>query len=261
MLKLYFLFKVYIYDGNIHIISPISEEDEKITVTEALCQIRENTLQSLASLEIQSSIKNKLDGYPQKIKNNFHRTNLFIPASIAAILKYKPNLIAPAVQSFCNRDPIDLKACRAMKYFPPEDRVMSQVTFTKCLYAMMTHSKYVPDRRTGWNLPSVNSPEYKSNILGVKVACGFEILISQAKPSTDIYSDKGWHSFLKSLEDKGYFKGLLEHSNEYNNLLNKAKEHYVNHRDSIHYCPAIGQEILELTKNLDFNTEEIKKEG
>lgn len=233
----------------------------RITVSEALCEIREQTLQTLASQEIQNSIKNKLTGYPQKIKENLHHTNLFIPASIAAILKHKPNIIAAAIQAFCNRDPVDLKACRAMKYFPPENRVMAQITFTKCLYAMLTHSKYVPDKRTGWNLPSINSTQYKSNILGVKVACGFEILVSQAKPSTDVNSDKGWHSFIKSLNDKGYFQDLLEHSTEYNNLINKAKEFYVNHRDSMQYSPALGQEILELTKNLEINSEQLSKEG
>lgn len=242
-------------------VSPKSEDDTKITINEALCQIREQSSQTLASPEIQNSIKSKLSGYPHKIKDSLHRSNLFVPASIAAILKYRPNLIASAVQAFCNRDPVDIKACRAMKYFPPENRVMSQVTFTKCLYAMMSHSKYVPDRRTGWNLPSVNSPQYKSNILGVKVACGFEILISQAKPSNDIDSDKSWQSFVKNLQDKGYFKDLLERSVEYNNLLNKAKEYYINQRDTMQYSPAIGQEILELTKTIEFNAEDLKNEG
>lgn len=255
------MFQVYIYDGNVHLITPESEDDIEISVTKALYQIREQTLQTLASSEIQTSIKIKLEGYPQKVKDNLHRANLFIPASIAAILKHKPNLIAPAVQAFCNRDRVDLNACRAMKYFPPENRVMSQVTFTKCLYAMLNHSKYVPDKRTGWNLPIVNSSLYKSHILGVKIACGFEILVSQAKPSADIHSDKGWHVFLESLKDKGYFKELLEHSMEYNNLLNKAKEHYIKHRDTMQYSPAIGQVILELTQNLEFNNEELKKEG
>lgn len=178
---------------------------------------------------------------------------------MAAILKHKPSLIAPAVQAFCNRDPVDLRACRAMKYFPPENRVYTSVTFTKCLYAMLSHSKYVPDRRTGWNLPQMSSPQFKSHNLGVRVASGFEILISQAKPSADIEGDKGWANYLDSLKNKGYFQGLLEHSRDYNLLLNKAKEYYINHRDSMQYMPAIGQQILELTKTLDYNTDELKK--
>lgn len=255
-----FLFQVYIYDGNIHLIPPDCGKNSPISVIRALCQIREKTLQTQASLGIQNSIKNKLDGYPLKINENLHRANVFIPVSIAAILKCKPNLIAPAVQAFCNRDSIDMNACRAMKYFPPENRVMSQVTFTKCLYAMLTHSKYVPDRRTGWKLPSVNSKLYKSNMLGVKLACGFEILLSQTKPCSDIHSDKGWHGFLKSLTDKGYFKSLLENSNEFNRLLNTAKEYYISHCVTKNYFPSIGQEILLWLKCVEFNSDEFKRE-
>nr|CAI5836377.1 unnamed protein product [Callosobruchus analis] len=115
---------------------------------------------------------------------------------------------------------------------------------------MLTHSKYMPDKRTGWNLPLRSSQEYKAHLLGVKIACGFEILVSQAKPNSDIESDKGWHAYLNSLKDKEYFRNLLEHSTEYNNLLNKAKEYYINHR----------QEILELLRSRDFNVEELKNE-
>lgn len=153
-----------------------------------------------------------------------------------------------------------MKACRAMKYFPPENRVYTSVTFTKCLYAMITHSKFMPDRRTGWNLPAASSERYKAHVLGMKIACGFEILVAQAKPSQDIEHDKGWHSYLRSLKEKNYFRELLENSREYNNLLNKAKEYYVNNRDSMQYAPVIGQEILELTRSLDYKVDELKKE-
>lgn len=249
---------MFINDGNIHLIPPDSPEDCEISVKEAVSHIREKPVETLASSDIQNSIKNKLNGYPAKTKDNLHRATIYVPVAIAAILKHKPNLIAPAVQAFCNRDPIDMKSCRAMKYFPPEIRTMTSVTFTKCLYAMLIHSNYMPDRRTGWNLPATNTPDHKTHLLGVKVACGFEILASQAKPSADIETDRGWHTYLKSLNDKGYFKGLLEHSIDYNNLLNKAKEYYINHRDTMHYNPVIGQEILELTKTLDYNAEETK---
>ncbi|KAJ8953969.1 hypothetical protein NQ314_007162, partial [Rhamnusium bicolor] len=252
-------FMVYLCDGNIHLI-PLDalEEDSTIGVMESLSKIREQPLETLASADVQNSLKNKLKGYPEKSKDNLHRSAIYVPMGIAMILKEKPNLIAPAVQAFCNRDSVDMKACRAMKYFPPENRVMTSVTFTKCLYAMLMHSNYLPDRRTGWNLPPPNTSQYKAHSLGVKVACGFEILISHAKPSADIETDRSWHSYLKTLQDKGYFKGLLEHSIDYNNLLNKAKEYYINHRDSMQCSPAIGQEILELTKLLDCNVDDSK---
>lgn len=225
---------------------------------EALEFIQKNHTLTLASPEIQNCIKNKLKDYPSKISDSLHHATAYLPVAIAAILKHKPNLIAPAVQAFCNRDPIDLKVCKAMKFFPPENRVKTRVTFTKCLYAMLTHSKFTPDWRTGWNLPKLDSPEYKSHSLGVKIACGFEILISQAKPSADIDQDKGWHNYLKSLKDKDYFKNNLENSCDYTDLLNKAKEYYINHRDSMQYVPFIGQEILGMIKSLDYEVGELK---
>ncbi|CAG9831641.1 unnamed protein product [Diabrotica balteata] len=247
--------RVYMYDGNIHLI-PHDSTSTTITINEAVSSVRENPTSTVASTEIQNAIKTKLDGYPDKLKDNIHNAVVYIPIGVAKALKAKPNLISAAVQVFCNRDSVDLKACRAMKYFPPENRVKQRVTFTKCLYAMLTHSKYLPDRRTGWNLPPSNSKEYQSNILGVKLACGFEILASQAKPSTDVESDRGWQNYLKSLKDKGYFKDYLEHSLGYNNLLNKAKEYYVDHRDSMHQNSSIGQEILDLSRNIDIEVEE-----
>lgn len=252
------MFQVFISDGNIHLITPDSLEHCEISVRQAVSQVRTKPVETLASFEVQDSIRNKLNGYPEKTKENLHRATIYVPVAIAAILKQKPNLIASTIQSFCNRDPIDMNSCRAMKYFPPENRVMTSVTFTKCLYAMLIHSNYIPDRRTGWNLPPPDSSNYKAHLLGVKVACGFEILVSQAKPSVDIETDRGWHTYLKSLNDKGYFKNLLEHSIDYNNLVNKAKEYYINHRDTMHYSPVIGQEILDLMKTLEYNIEEMK---
>lgn len=217
---------------------------------------------TIASPQIQNSIQNRISGYPQKVADNLHRVNLYLPIGIAAILKTKPNLIAPAILAFCNRDTIDMKACRAMKYFPPENRVYTNVTFTRCLYAMLSHSKYTPDRKTGWNLPSPNDTKFKSHNLGVRVASGFEILASQAKSSsTDIDNDANWHRYLSSLKQKSYFKGLLEHSNEYNDLLNKAKEYFTNNRDTMQSVPEIGGVVLNLMKTIEYDEEELEAEA
>lgn len=243
--------RVYLIAGNIHIIPP--EDDETISVSEALCQLSATTK---APPDIQNAINHKIGVYPKKIQENLHRATIYVPIGVANILKHKPSFIAPAIQAFCNRDSIDMKVCRAMKYFPPENCVFTQVVFTKLLYAMLSHSKYTPDRRTGWKMPSPSDSRYNAHNLGVKVACGFEILISQAKPSADIESDKAWHKYLDNLKENNYFKGLIEHSKGYNELLTQAKEYYKHYRDSMQYTPAIGQEILNLTKNLEYNVDD-----
>ncbi|KAH8349032.1 hypothetical protein KR084_011921, partial [Drosophila pseudotakahashii] len=88
------------------------------------------------------------------------------------------------VRAFCERDSLDVKALRTMRYFPPEaTRLRTNVRFTRCLYAMLSHQQYLPEKRLGWNLadPVAQPERYKEQLLGVKLASGLEILATQAK--------------------------------------------------------------------------------
>lgn len=162
--------------------------------------------------------------------------------------------------AFCNRDPIDMKVCRAMRYFPPENRVYTSVLFTKCLYAMIMHTNYLPDRRTGWNIPLASSPHYKAHLLGVKIACGFEILAAQAKSSNnDIESDREWQKYHDSLKNKNYFQDEIEGSKKYQELLQQAKDYYIDNRDSIKTSCKVGDEILRDIKLIDMSYDEFKE--
>ena len=222
--------------------------------------IREEPGSFSAPKNVQQTVMERIQMFPGSIEENFHRQTVYVPIAVAALLHHNPQLIAPAVQAFCNRDPIDMKACRAMRYFPPENRVYTSVVFTKCLYAMMMHNNYVPDRRTGWQIPSSNSPHFKAHLIGVKIACGFEILASQSKSSTsDIEHDREWVKYLDSLKGRNYFIGLLEGSKGYQELLATAKDYYVQNRDSMRITPKIGDEILRDMKQLDISYEEFKQ--
>lgn len=256
--------RVYLHKGNVHIIAPIESEnaDEipEITVRQALSDLINNQNITRATTEIQNSIRSRTNAYPDKIQQSLHNVTIYVPVSVATLLKTKPQLISHAILAFCNRDPIDLRVCKAMKYFPPENRVYHRAMFTKCQYAMLTQSKYVPERMTGWNLPKSNDLHYKSHNLGVRIACGFEILVSQAKNSSnesELLDSKAWNLYLNSLKSKNYFDELLEHSKEYNNRLNKAQEYYLKHQESMHVMPPIGREILTLLSNVDTTSDEV----
>ncbi|XP_035205456.1 protein ecdysoneless homolog [Stegodyphus dumicola] len=168
--------RIFIYQGSVHII-PIASNPSEITpipsgvpsISSAVSAVRQFSSVTKASTSIQQAIKSRIEGYPHKIDENKHRAHCYVPCAVAAILKEDPNLLPAAVKAFYLRDPIDLKACRAMKYFAPETRVMTEVVFTKCLYAQIASQKYEPDKRTGWNLPAVNSPEMKAHDLGMKL--------------------------------------------------------------------------------------------
>lgn len=60
--------------------------------------------------------------YPEKIKENLHRTTVCVPAEISALLKCNPSLIAPAVRAFCERDPIDKRASFPLTYLKTDKK-------------------------------------------------------------------------------------------------------------------------------------------
>ncbi|XP_018325344.1 protein ecdysoneless [Agrilus planipennis] len=251
--------RVYIYQGSVHLVRSIKNEAE-INIHSTIKMIAENPRKTEASPEIQNAVLHRISNYPERMSENLHKTIAYVPVGVAAILKNQPRMISHAVRAFCLRDSIDMKACRAMKFFPPENRVYISIVMTKFLYAMLTHSKYTPDKRTGWSLPSPNSTEYKKHLLGVKIACGFEILASQAKQDSDLDNDKVWSKFVEGLNNKGYFNGTVEHSVAYNNLLNKAEAYYRSFKNLIPTPGDVGLRVVNLVKNLHCNIEDFSQE-
>jgi hypothetical protein len=50
---------------------------------------------------------------------------------------------------------------------------------------MITHHKFNPDRRTGWNMPPPNSTDFKAHSLGVKLV-SYDIMFSAIKTLVSI---------------------------------------------------------------------------
>ena len=91
------------------------------------------------------------------------------PAAAAALLAACPQLLPAAVQAFYLRDPLDLRACRAMRFFPPETSVKTSVVFTKTLYAQLVQQQFRPDARTGWKLPAQAESGFRPADVGMKL--------------------------------------------------------------------------------------------
>ncbi|GBN18479.1 Protein ecdysoneless, partial [Araneus ventricosus] len=268
--------RIFIHQGALHII-PIARNPGEVTplpngvpaLSDAVSVVRKFPSITKASSSVQEMIRNRIKDYPMRIDEYKHRAHCYVPYSVAAILKEDPSLLPYAVKAFYLRDPIDLKACRAMRYFAPETRVMSEVTFTRCLYAQLSGQKYEPDKMTGWNLPPVNHPDRKAHELGMKLACGFEILASSAQKKMqvgkgdaehDFCNDVRWRRFAKSLKDKGYFRAEVEGSRMYNTLMLQAKEFYLsslNRGTATSSSP--GVRVQKLLKTVNANYEEMKE--
>ncbi|XP_057591831.1 protein ecdysoneless homolog isoform X1 [Hippopotamus amphibius kiboko] len=237
------------------------------TISQALNVISTHPEEILASESIRAAINRRIRGYPEKIKASLHQAHCFLPAGIVAVLKQRPKLVAAGVQAFYLRDPIDLRACRMFKTFLPETRIMTSVTFTKCLYAQLVQQRFVPDRRSGYQLPPPSHPQYRAHELGMKLAHGFEILCSKCSPHFSdskkslVTTSPLWAGFLESLKKNDYFKGLIEGSAQYQERLEMAKNYFqlsVNRPESSH-AMSPGEEILTLLQTIPFDVEELKK--
>lgn len=257
--------QVYVCDGDLLLVqnSP-SDSNTVLPVNDALDKVRSCPKLYKVPATISDCIHARfVDSAKQQ-----HRATVYLPIAAAMILKADPSLIAPVVRTFCNRDQIDVKACRAMKHFPPEVRVYDDVAFTRCLYAMLMYTRYTPDRRTGWNLPATHHETYKAHTLGMKIAAGFEILASKAATSTDVDDldhDKDWHLFLNRLNANEYFDGNIEHSKEHTRRLQNAKSYFQMFADSRPIATnQAAQRVLKQLKELhsshdNFNADEMQE--
>ncbi|NXB11700.1 ECD protein, partial [Cnemophilus loriae] len=268
--------RVFFYKGELHII-PLSETPEQEwdlpapcpTVPQALALLSTRSEEFLAAEPIRAAVYKRIDGYPEKIQASLHRARCYLPAGIVAVLRQRPSLVAAAVQAFYLRDPGDLRACRRpFRTFPAEQRVMTVVTFTRCLYAQLAQQKFVPDRRSGYTLPAPSHPQYRAHELGMKLAHGFEILCSKSSKvapdaKRNVLSGPLWERFLRSLKEKDYFKGEMEGSAKYLELLHMAEDHFQQcvavPESSVEVNP--GDEILTLLQTTSFELKEFEREA
>ncbi|XP_032396906.1 protein ecdysoneless homolog [Etheostoma spectabile] len=265
--------RVFLYKGTLHILpcpsksSPVGiSKDVVPSVAQALALLSTHPECCQASPGICSVLKKRLDGYPEKIKASLHRAHCFIPSGIAMVLAQRPDLVAPAVSAFYLRDPVDLQACRSFKTFPPDTRVLTSVTFTRCLYAQLQQQQFTPDRRSGFTLPPCSHPQYKSQELGMKLAHGFEILCSKCRmpssePDAPVSCNPQWKGFIDSLKRNGYFRGELEGSANYRELTRSAENFFKQYVASKSSVLSPGEEVLQLLHSCSpFNLEELKKQ-
>ncbi|XP_060076683.1 protein ecdysoneless homolog [Ylistrum balloti] len=270
--------RVYIHNGQLHII-PLPQSHAEITslpgaapsISDAVQCVQSCSHATVASASIQQAIQTRINEFPAKTKENTHYAHCYIPANLAAILEKRPQLVSSGVLAFYYRDPIDLRSCRTMQYFRPGTRVISRVKFTRCLYAQLMQQKFQPDKRSGWVLPSSLNPKYKAHDLGMKLAHGFEILCARCSSNrstknngkcTPPDSDVRWNRYLLSLKERGFFRGEIEGSKVYKQLLSDARQFYTDQLQTDlreGSSRNTGSEVLKLLDSVEFDIEAMRK--
>ncbi|KAL1959796.1 hypothetical protein VTO42DRAFT_941 [Malbranchea cinnamomea] len=184
--------RVWIHKGLLRIIKPESLRQSKRKITEKLTfrDARKIILTDEKRLMHSQSIEDeafyRLRNYPQQISDNLHSALVTIPRKIAYLLHRKPSYVSPAVEAFYLRDPISLRPLRSKDTskltFLPDDLVTVSVKFTKVGYAQLKSQDFDPPALWKEKLPRERpSKAYDRAETGMKLACGFEMLLSDTQ--------------------------------------------------------------------------------
>ncbi|KAK2743266.1 hypothetical protein FQN57_004955 [Myotisia sp. PD_48] len=182
--------RVWINRGELVIVKPELQSTltknkvtEKLTFRDAYRVILTQPKRLMRSPTIAEEAFYRLRNYPKQIENNLHSTLITLPRKVAYLLHTKPAYVSPAVEAFYLRDPISLRPLRMEDskplIFVPEDFVTVSVKFTKVGFAQVKSQDFpIPSKWEGCLPTSTDSKESERAITGMKLTCGFEMLLS-----------------------------------------------------------------------------------
>jgi hypothetical protein len=195
--------RAWIHAGQLRII-PLAPDGgaqrRSITLPEAVGILRSAAQTLVHSPFVEAEAFYRLEKYPAQIQDSIHHAMVSIPRRLAYIIHQAPKAIAPAVEAFYLRDPISMKplvsSSGASLVFPPRDFVDLSVKFTKVLYAQLKSQVFPAppswddvfsssERRAATGGDEVARNKHAMLELGMKVACGFEMLASTAAKSNN----------------------------------------------------------------------------
>lgn len=184
--------RVWINNGQLKIIKPASSSrtskrtDEKLSLLQAREIILSEPKRLMHSISMEEEAFFRLRNYPKQIAENMHYAMITVPRKVAFLLHHKPAYIAPAVEAFYLRDPIALKPLQRKEnkdqmVFVPDDFVTVSVKFPRVAYAQVKSQEFPTPAVFADAMPSKTySKAYTRAESGMKVTCGFEMLLSDS---------------------------------------------------------------------------------
>ncbi|CAI9272088.1 unnamed protein product [Lactuca saligna] len=219
--------RIFIRNGNLHII-PKDHFPSNPTLDNALSYLIKQENQTKAPNSVQLAIKNRIGDYPERAIKNMHKVRVRVPILIAQILKHEPCLISLAVEGFYDRDIDSMKYAAKMERFLPnkssDEIVEVSVTMSRAMYAQLMQQTFQAPKC--YPMPARSESGYTSAELGMKIACGFEMIYQIKKQEKLQGKGSTWEVYKESLERNGYFEGLISGSKEYKRLMENAESYY-----------------------------------
>ena len=155
---------------------------DTLSLDKALNFLQDSTSRLLHSTKIQNEAFHRLQKYPAQISESLHHALVKIPRKLAFILYEDERYITRAVEAFYLRDPIALRPLQSGSgkdlSFPPIDCVSTSLKFTKVGYAQLVSQKFQAPLSWKQAVSAKGDSRAKQHAdLGMKVACGFEMLL------------------------------------------------------------------------------------
>lgn len=145
-----------------------------------------------AGAPMQRALARKLEQEtPVYMRENRHYARCLLPTRAALVLSHNPGLVAPAVEAFYYREPTHARqVCGHMAIFGPLGGSSSavaekRVAFSRAMFAQLMQQRFHPPKpflaapHSRYQVllsPSSESARRSAADLGVKLACGLELL-------------------------------------------------------------------------------------
>ncbi|KAG2156499.1 SGT1-domain-containing protein [Suillus bovinus] len=207
--------------------------EEYLAIDDALKLVRDATLETRAP-------RTRTSRYPAAAKSHVHITKAYIPLDIARALSVDPSLVQKPVETFYTRDAVQLRAAHRMMRFPPHSAVLTTA------YAQLVGQKFYPPKIFGQFKEREGSDVWRWRDIGMKLACGFEMIYQESKSRANITSktsevlessaearkealrrSSDYKAYITNLLSSGYFRGEVEDSQLWNELENKAADAFI----------------------------------
>ncbi|KAF8263515.1 SGT1 protein-domain-containing protein [Lactarius quietus] len=205
----------------------LTTTDEFLDIPDALKLVRDTSTSTTAPPR-----------YPDGLQRHVHKARAYLPLDVAKALSVNPALIQKAIEVFYTRDAVQLRAAHKMARFPPQPCLLRTLRLTRTAYAQLVGQKFYPPRIFGRWQEKEGKPEWKRKDLGMKIACGFEMLYQEGRSREEIgfdgsstavqaqkdalQRDPEFIKYVNSIQAAGYFRGEMEGSQLWDALESKA---------------------------------------
>lgn len=167
-----------------------------------------------------------MSGYPERARANTQRVVVAVPIRVAQVLKHEPCLISLVVAGFYDRDLDSMKDASRMEVFLGTEMVRVSVAMSRVMYAQLVLQRF--HAPSCYPMPRVEEGAvgFKEAEIGMKIACGFEMMYQERKREGKEGKGSAWDVFKEGLEVSGCFDGLMPGSKEYQRIMDNALEYY-----------------------------------